>query len=1229
MRNIFLCFLTVMLFAPDAICATGVSRATTKTDVKTDTTRTVATGRTTGARTTVNTTAARSEKTVARDKDVVSRSTVSRNPNAVVSRTAITPNTTSQTGEQGRSATTNVSKRSQTARIFEKFKERLRSNSSDRNIANRAATTNKTNKAITAKEVANAKELLEQTASLNKSCQEQYNECMDQFCAVVDTNQKRCSCSANLSKYSNVQEAVTNANAELNEVAQRIRYVGLSADEIRAIMTETQAEAELDNTKDTSTTRNMLSKIESLIKDPTSRTTMISDNDFGLDLDFDFSDESADIFSLDFLNANTDSISSKRGTALYNAAKRRCKVIIDNCKEVGATSTQITGNYDLAIDKDCIEYEQGLKKMNETLASNVRSAGLMLQKARLAVLQNKNQYDAKGCIGALETCMTDEMVCGSDYVKCLDPTKKYIDENGKVVLGQDITNITDFMTSYNNAMIDSAKLSTAAGVTINNSICKQSPNDDGTCVIKYLLSKIGTGATVKDGGLCRAVLDKCQQFTYNSAGKYNPYNDIVVNYIQRAMVNIKSAQQQIISDYASSCMTDVASCYNQQVTQVNSWSSVASVSSIRGVMTGACRNVALTCAYAVFADMCRDTSAGNQNVMNWVLQVTDSQSTANANCTPCNADNQRECLEGISEIFYQSLLCPENSLYDSSCINSNTENRRINGCVNRQCRCNNDYTTWNGSCLTSCTSSEYRNSYGTCTSCDSNCGSYTRYQDVQDTSGPTSGDDPNTSTCPTNASAANDCTAVDTDGTLGGCITTECRCDAAYETSNGSCVTPGGGEDVTCPDDSTYTATECANPSIPSQQVPEGCVATSCKCNSGYYSHNSQCIPDSVTCSDVHSEYDPSCTSTSVTNCVATSCKCISGYQVDNGICVPEHSESDPSFCYTAVDSTGAITGCVGNGYRCIADYSVWINPRGIAFCLPKCDDTTEYRDSSSGQCRTCIAGQTPDGGSATRDHTTCSSGSVPGDEPGGGEDEICSTSCSGGASCSTSCTSQSASGTLGGCLTNTCRCPSNSYVSTIGGQTQCITCPANSQYDSSCTSTSVSGCVSVGCKCTGSNVPNSGQCVANTCESYSSPDSSCTGPDNNQTPNGCVSNGCRCDSEYKTDVFSGFTAGGEPVTTYSCKPLHSTRNSGRCPTETSVNRNIEGCVMRYYICDSGYTVWNHTCRPSCLTTQYRDNNGDCRTCGAAMEASGGTSNMENNTCSMGGVIGIDDDIDP
>jgi len=286
-------------------------------------------------------------------------------------------------------------------------------------------------------------------------------------------------------------------------------------------------------------------------------------------------------------------------------------------------------------------------------------------------------------VAALEACMTDDMVCGNDYFKCVDPTKKYIDENGEVVLGQDIITIRNFMKKYDASVVDSTMLSDAYAMTINDTNCKKVGTDttggDGSCTIKYLLQKIGTKPKVTEEGLCRAVLEKCQAYTYEDE-EYKPYNDIVVNYVQRAMVNIRAAQNKIIADYASRCMVDVANCYNQQVTQVNSWSSSASVDSVFKVMFGACYNVSLTCAYAVFADTRKDGA------------------------TP------QSLIGDLSEIFYQSLLCPENSTFSGEEVTST--HTVANGWVNARCKCNTGYDVWTStnSCIAACTSGKTHNS---------------------------------------------------------------------------------------------------------------------------------------------------------------------------------------------------------------------------------------------------------------------------------------------------------------------------------------------------------------------------------------------------------------------------------------------------------------------------------------------------------------------------------------
>ena len=53
--------------------------------------------------------------------------------------------------------------------------------------------------------------------------------------------------------------------------------------------------------------------------------------------------------------------------------------------------------------------------------------------------------------------------------------------------------------------------------------------------------------------------------------------------------------------------------------------------------------------------------------------------------------------------------------------------------MNTQCKCNSGYTSWNGSCLSSCASDYYRDEYGTCKSCDTDCSSKASLQDKANT----------------------------------------------------------------------------------------------------------------------------------------------------------------------------------------------------------------------------------------------------------------------------------------------------------------------------------------------------------------------------------------------------------------------------------------------------------------------------------------------------------------
>ena len=214
------------------------------------------------------------------------------------------------------------------------------------------------------------------------------------------------------------------------------------------------------------------------------------------------------------------------------------------------------------------------------------------------------------------------------------------------------------------------------------------------------------------------------------------------------MVNIKASQAKIISDYASSCMNDVQDCFNEQNSQITSWSTSASVDNVYRVMKGACYNVALTCGYAVFA---YDVKMGEETCKQWKAEnvcntgttppstdycaYTDDDGTAMYCDLSKVSDTQKAAvqskqegvlIEGISDLFAQSLLCPVNSTFqklEDGSSGTADINRTIAGWVNSMCKCNDGYSVWEATCKVSCTSDQYRNNSGLCTSTCSNGGS--------------------------------------------------------------------------------------------------------------------------------------------------------------------------------------------------------------------------------------------------------------------------------------------------------------------------------------------------------------------------------------------------------------------------------------------------------------------------------------------------------------------------
>ncbi len=543
---------------------------------------------------------------------------------------------------------------------------------------------------------------MDELAEMTDYCKAQYAACMDNYCNVLDDNQGRCSCSANITNYAQAEAALKSATEELQEVAQKIQYIGLSAREVETLFTQTEAELKMQTTTDTSQLKTSLDKVRDMIIEVQSGTAS-SNTSTGLSfdlsglLDFTIDSTGFDLSALwGGLTGNTSGINNQRGAQLFNTATNRCKTnVLRSCTAAGVDASLITNAYDLEIDKECIAYERSLNDSNDQMVATVRNAKSVLQKARLLVEQSKNEYDMRGCINALDSCMQDEYVCGTDYEKCLDPSGRYI-VNGEIVIGSDpgraVNGVNDDpdatgvlngdvcsinlynVWNYGNSnpgetdshqsgctnAWNSYSLNTGNG-NLSDYIDATLGDHDGIGMAQYIQSKIGWKGTGKDKdrnyGMCMSVLNKCQDYTYTGNGSsrgYNNKNEVVRQYLNRILVQIKAKQDEILAEHAESCITDVTTCLSQNNYPFDE--ETLTVNNVRAnIAINACRSTIVTCmsvnGYSVVDPTPSDMSR-------WVCGITTGT-------TDCSGDNPTpsgnytvtyNCNGGTGSISSQSVI---------------------------------------------------------------------------------------------------------------------------------------------------------------------------------------------------------------------------------------------------------------------------------------------------------------------------------------------------------------------------------------------------------------------------------------------------------------------------------------------------------------------------------------------------------------------------------------------
>jgi len=603
-----------------------------------------------------------------RNSQKISRGTVSRTKTPVATKSVTARTATTARNAQPARATTNArlsvnnsvvaavrnnaaAETAQATKLIDDGVPLYNSNSANTNIGearigvgNRRATVristpvSSNTPVITEEDVSSTASNLSKIAELTDYCKAQYASCMDNYCNILDDNQGRCSCSKNLKNYEKTEQALAAATEEFKDVVQKIKYIGLTADQVSSLFAETEAELTMKSKTDSSQLKNSLDAIKSKIIDASSPTSSATSSSVTMDvaglLNADFT-SGFDLSSFLGTATGANNVSNQRGETLYKTATQRCKIaVLNSCTAQGIEANLITNSYDLEIDKQCIAYERNLNEANKEMKSNVNNATTILQQARLLLMQNKNSYDLRSCVAAIDACMQDEYVCGSDYELCLDPTGKYL-ANGDVVKGgtpgvsggtvantTDITeqNINDWTSKgmyelYSTWNYSEDGVSAVPGsngtvnawgggknenlgsyieVALNNWSSNYSESFASDDMATYILQKVGyIDSKNKIHGMCASVMNQCQDYTFSSNKtnkKYLPSNEVVRQYLASTLTKIKLQQDSILADYAEGCRSDVSSCLS-----TNGYDETNTTTTASRTAVNACRAEIATC----------------------------------------------------------------------------------------------------------------------------------------------------------------------------------------------------------------------------------------------------------------------------------------------------------------------------------------------------------------------------------------------------------------------------------------------------------------------------------------------------------------------------------------------------------------------------------------------------------------------------------------------------------
>ena len=358
------------------------------------------------------------------------------------------------------------------------------------------------------------------------SCRDAYFTCMDQFCATVNENYRRCICSSKLKDIQKTEKTLSQTTSSLQSFEDyNIDAISKTSNEVKAMGTASKGESAIK--KDSSNSAKTLSGISDILKDTKKQN---SSNPEKLDVGGDIKS----IWSTTNLIGGAD-IANMTGESLFNAVHTQCsELVAESCAD--SDLKMVSSAYGMYIENDCAIIQSNLKSKVNAANTAIRTERHKMHEARLENYNAHNSLTLDECISRVRDDITADTACGKDYVHCLDFSGKYLNiTTGEAIYSPDFYQIENQLSLSGDILTNSQNSSFVAMMNKKRAFAE------------------------KDLDLCLNDAD----YVWNE-------------FLRQALVEIYQGQQKRVENVKNECLYVVNECYLKQSDSLKNFSDSSS-----------------------------------------------------------------------------------------------------------------------------------------------------------------------------------------------------------------------------------------------------------------------------------------------------------------------------------------------------------------------------------------------------------------------------------------------------------------------------------------------------------------------------------------------------------------------------------------------------------------------------------------------------------------------------